>query len=89
MASRIHAAVRWLTKCVCVQVPVSYIYGEHDWMDPLSGLRVCQSVEQDRGKLSPADLQLDSLSGAGHYPFLEQPQKFVDRLLAQLQRYLS
>ncbi|KAK9813732.1 hypothetical protein WJX73_005841 [Symbiochloris irregularis] len=72
-----------------LKVPVSYIYGEYDWMDPAAGLRVCHNVEEERGKLGPADLQVESLADAGHYPFLEQPQKFITALLGQLKTYLQ
>lgn len=117
-------------------------------MDPAAGLKVCYSVEQDRGKLAPQDLQVAahcpalekpfreccmplscflhpvclallacnrssaadvgpwpekhfqeacsvlvwqvaSLEGAGHYPYIEQPQRFMQKLLEQLRPYLQ
>ena len=33
--------------------------------------------------------QVESLADAGHYPFLEQPQKFITALLGQLRTYLQ
>lgn len=46
-----------------LQVPCSFIYGEHDWMKPENGQRVLASVEKQRGKLSPGDLQVQSFPG--------------------------
>ena len=40
------------------QVPVSIIYGEHDWMDPRAGQRVAAAVARDRGRLSATDCQV-------------------------------
>jgi hypothetical protein len=44
--------------CVHVQVPVSFVYGEADWMDPQAGVRVAASVRQSRGSLSHTDCQV-------------------------------
>ena len=44
--------------CVHMQVPVSFVYGEADWMDPQAGMRVAASVRQSRGSLSRTDCQV-------------------------------
>ena len=43
---------------MCLQVPVSFVYGETDWMDPKAGVRVAASVRNSRGTLSPTDCQV-------------------------------
>ena len=43
---------------MCLQVPVSFVYGETDWMDPKAGVRVAASVQQSRGTLSTTDCQV-------------------------------
>ena len=43
---------------MCPQVPVSFVYGETDWMDPKAGVRVAASVRQSRGALSSTDCQV-------------------------------
>ena len=43
---------------MCLQVPVSFVYGETDWMDPKAGVRVAASVQQSRGALSSTDCQV-------------------------------
>ena len=54
-------------------MPVTYIYGEHDWMDPRSGVA------------SAARCRVDGvarvLPGGGHYIFIDQPELFENALL--------
>ena len=70
-----------------VQVPVTFIYGDTDWMDPKGGARVCKEIRQERGQLTPADLLVTSIPQAGHYPFLDQPELFMKALLEQTKPY--
>ena len=70
-----------------MQVPVTFIYGETDWMDPKGGARVCKEIRQERGQLTPADLLVTSIPQAGHYPFLDQPDLFMKALLEQTKPY--
>ncbi len=42
------------------QVPVTFIYGDGDWMEPAAGQRVARAVLQHRGRLSPTDGQVHS-----------------------------
>ena len=76
-----------ITWASCVQVPVTFIYGETDWMDPKGGARVCREIRQERGQLTPADLLVTSIPQAGHYPFLDQPELFMKALLEQTKPY--
>ena len=69
------------------QVPVTFIYGEGDWMDPKGGARVCKEIREERGQLTPADLQVTSIPQAGHYPFLDQPDLFMKALLEHTKPY--
>ena len=41
-----------------LQVPCSLIYGQSDWMKPENGKRVFADMEERRGKLDEADLQV-------------------------------
>ncbi len=70
-----------------MQVPVTFIYGEGDWMDPKGGARVCKEIREERGQLSPADLLVTSIPQAGHYPFLDQPDLFMKALLEHTKPY--
>eukprot|EP00884_Botryococcus_braunii_P004708 jgi/Botrbrau1/14238/Bobra.0381s0002.2 len=66
-----------------LRVPVSFIYGETDWMDPKTGQRVCKAIRDSRGPLSESDLQVSIVPDAGHYPFLDQPERFLEELVEQ------
>lgn len=32
----------------CLQVPVTFIYGEHDWMNPAAGVEVAEILDKVR-----------------------------------------
>ncbi|KAK9821605.1 hypothetical protein WJX81_005670 [Elliptochloris bilobata] len=66
-----------------LRVPVSFVYGEHDWMQPSAGQRVAAATMRARGRLSPYDCKVDIVDQAGHYPFLDQPLIFLGQMLRQ------
>ena len=37
---------------------MTFIYGEHDWMNPQTGKDCCAAIEATRGKLNPDDLKV-------------------------------
>ena len=39
-------------------MPVSFVYGEHDWMQPSVGERVAAATARARGRLSPHDCKV-------------------------------
>ena len=62
--------------------PVSFIYGEHDWMQPASGANVARR-RLAAGKAASCVVVPGS---AGHYVFLEDPAAFLDALLRRVGR---
>ena len=60
--------------------PVSFIYGEHDWMQPASGANVARR-RLAAGKGASCVVVPGS---AGHYVFLEDPAAFLDALLRRV-----
>ena len=62
--------------------PVSFIYGEHDWMQPASGANVARR-RLAAGKGASCVVVPGS---AGHYVFLEDPAAFLDALLRRVGR---
>ena len=50
-------------------VPVTFVYGEHDWMDPKSG----QWVAEQMVRAGRKNVSCHVLPNAGHYPFIDQP----------------
>lgn len=64
-----------------LSVPITFIYGDQDWMDPKAAERVVASIKDARGSKSPGDLKVIMTPSAGHYPFLDQPGIFLHDLL--------
>jgi hypothetical protein len=62
---------------------VSFIYGQNDWMDPLSGgvetWKRCQQMKRE-GKLVP-DIQVYGVKNAGHLVMLENWKEFNSAMI--------
>jgi pimeloyl-ACP methyl ester carboxylesterase len=56
-------------------MPVTYIYGESDWMDPKSGVASAARCCDGACRVLP---------GAGHYVFIDQPEAFERTLLERV-----
>ncbi|GMH32785.1 hypothetical protein BSKO_00619 [Bryopsis sp. KO-2023] len=66
-----------------LKVPVMFIYGESDWMDPSAAMRACKRMERARGPPQNAcDRSVRVLPTAGHFVFLDQPKLFEKELVA-------
>ena len=66
-----------------LQPPITFIYGEHDWMDPAAGKRICKRLAA-RPKQPPAvkhQNEVYFIADTGHFPFLEKPRLFDELLL--------
>lgn len=62
-----------------LKVPVSFVYGASDWMDPKSAAKVCQNIEARKPERScNADRSIRMIPQAGHFVFLDQPVRQVD-----------
>ena len=79
-----------------LKVPVTFVYGQYDWMDPKAAARVCNSLEKEEsrgaagngGKLAEKDRQIIYTPNAGHYPFIDQPGSFLLNILEACEEYL-
>ena len=56
-----------------LKVPVSFIYGVTDWMDPKAARNVCKTIAATRPKLCPSDQAVKIIPDAGHFVFLDNP----------------
>lgn len=70
-----------------LQVPISFIYGSQDWMDPLAADRVIERIRQNRSPLIDGDLKRLTTEWAGHYPYLDQPGVFLKDLMTACGSY--
>lgn len=67
-----------------LSVPVTFIYGESDWMDRKAGQRALDSIKKSRKILSEGDCRLVEIPQAGHYVQIEQKDLFYNELLGCL-----
>lgn len=72
-----------------LQVPLTFIYGEHDWMKPEHAVRVCEQLRQERAPRVPHDLSVEVIADAGHFVFMDQPELFNKALAAVCAQYLT
>jgi hypothetical protein len=73
-----------------ITVPITFIYGDQDWMDPKAAERLINRVRNARRlELVESDLQILTTVSAGHYPFLDQPGAFLMNILDTCGCYLS
>lgn len=70
-------------------VPVTFVYGEHDWMQPSNAVALAQELDRVRPRSVPSDHAVEIIPDAGHYVFLEQPQAFNSTLLRVLAPWLG
>ncbi|KAL5508472.1 hypothetical protein ACEPAH_6091 [Sanghuangporus vaninii] len=63
-----------------LKMPIRFVYGEHDWMDPLGGL---QSIERLRAA-GNYDAKMYVAERAGHHVYLDNPDYVNELLLKEL-----
>ncbi|KAI8865765.1 hypothetical protein GQ42DRAFT_129096, partial [Ramicandelaber brevisporus] len=73
-----------LTKPGSLKMPVTFLYGSHDWMDSKAGQRVVDTLT---GQQQSADLI--TIQKAGHNLFLENSVSFNEELTLVLRKHLD
>ena len=71
------------------QVPMTFIYGDRDWMDPRGGQRALAGARQRRQPTTPGDLRLFTVANSGHYTFVDQPEEFLQLMTTTCQPYIE
>lgn len=72
-----------------LKVPVTFIYGEQDWMDPEAAERTCKRIREAQGQpKNDCDQSIELIPESGHFVFMDQPELF-HRELAKLRRAIS
>ncbi|KAI8474553.1 MAG: Alpha/Beta hydrolase protein [Monoraphidium minutum] len=70
-------------------VPVTFIYGEHDWMNPANAVALSAELDRVRPRAVESDHAVEIIPDAGHYVFIEQPEAFNQTLLRVLRPWLG
>eukprot|EP00210_Caulerpa_lentillifera_P001676 g1611.t1 len=72
-----------------LKVPVSFIYGQTDWMDPKGASKICRSIESNgQTRLAKSDRTISIIPDAGHFVFLDQPELFNEELMKICHEYV-
>ncbi|KAL4445756.1 hypothetical protein ABPG77_008955 [Micractinium sp. CCAP 211/92] len=71
-----------------LDVPITFIYGEADWMDQRAAERVVAAMAKHRDAKFPADLKVMITADAGHYPAIDQPGTVLRQLATACGSYL-
>lgn len=71
-----------------LKVPVTFIYGEHDWMNPAAGVAVAEILDKVRERKVASDHKVEVVPNSGHFVFLEEPQWFNAALYRTTAPYL-
>ena len=63
-----------------LRMPVSFVYGENDWMDWRAGEAAVRHARTTAG----VQADLVRVPGAGHYVMIDQPARFHEQVLRAL-----
>ncbi|KAL6776482.1 CGI58 [Auxenochlorella protothecoides x Auxenochlorella symbiontica] len=76
-------------RCADLSVPVTFFYGDKDWMDPAGAKRMVAALAQQRSPACESDLQILTTPSAGHYLFIDNPSEFMRQVAYATSAYLS
>ncbi|TRM68385.1 Alpha/Beta hydrolase protein [Schizophyllum amplum] len=85
LAPGAHARMPLVDRISALKIPVTFIYGEHDWMDPRGGE---DSVERLR-QAGNGQGRMYVVGRAGHHVYLDNPKAVNDLLMKELDRPVS
>lgn len=75
-------------RATSLKVPLTFIYGENDWMDPEAGKRICKALAAIHTKrngtaprLRPKQNECLVIEHSGHHTYMESPEEFNEILL--------
>ncbi|KAJ6629238.1 alpha beta-hydrolase [Mycena sp. CBHHK59/15] len=82
LAPGAHARLPLVDRIAPLKIPVTFVYGDHDWMDPEGGE---QSVENLR-KAGNGQGRSYIVNNAGHQVYLDNPKAVNDLIVKELDR---
>ncbi|KAJ7499167.1 alpha/beta-hydrolase [Mycena latifolia] len=82
LAPGAHARMPLVDRIAALKIPVTFVYGDHDWMDPEGGE---QSVENLR-KAGNGQARSYIVNNAGHHVYLDNPKAINDLMVRELDR---
>ncbi|KAK7060339.1 hypothetical protein VNI00_001104 [Paramarasmius palmivorus] len=85
LAPGAYARLPLVDRVSALKIPVTFVYGDQDWMDPEGGY---QSVEEMR-KAGNGQGRMYIVNNAGHHVYLDNPKVVNDLLVKELDRRIS
>ncbi|KAJ8086392.1 hypothetical protein PM082_005215 [Marasmius tenuissimus] len=82
LAPGAHARMPLVDRISALKIPVTFVYGDQDWMDPEGG---ADSVEALR-KAGNGQGKMYIVNNAGHHVYLDNPKAVNDLLVKELDR---
>ncbi|KAJ7276153.1 Alpha/Beta hydrolase protein [Mycena haematopus] len=82
LAPGAHARMPLVDRIAALKIPVTFVYGDHDWMDPEGGE---QSVENLR-KAGNGQAHSYIVNNAGHHVYLDNPMAVNNLIIRELNR---
>lgn len=82
LAPGAYARMPIVDRISALKIPVTFVYGDHDWMDPSGGQESVERLRQagnGRGRMYMVD-------DAGHHVYLDNPRAINDLLVKELDR---
>jgi cardiolipin-specific phospholipase len=80
LAPYAHAHMPLVDRIHALKIPITFVYGEHDWMDPVGGL---QSLEKLR-RAGNQNGRMSAVPNAGHHLYLDNTTAVNDLLIEEL-----
>ncbi|KAF8450742.1 Alpha/Beta hydrolase protein [Boletus edulis BED1] len=82
LAPYAHARMPLVDRVTALKIPITFVYGEHDWMDPVGGLQALENLRlagNENGRMFV-------VPNAGHHVYLDNPTATNDLLVEELNR---
>ncbi|KAG6903362.1 hypothetical protein C0995_013115 [Termitomyces sp. Mi166 len=82
LAPGAHARLPLVDRISALKIPITFVYGDHDWMDPEGGRQAVENLRQaGNGKG-----RMYIISHAGHHVYLDNVKAVNDLLVKELDR---
>ncbi|KAI6004053.1 Alpha/Beta hydrolase protein [Pisolithus albus] len=75
-----HARMPLVDRISALKMPITFAYGEHDWMDPVGGLQSLQQLREAGNHFG----RMFVIPSAGHHLYLDNPRAVDDLLIQEL-----
>ncbi|KAI0773990.1 alpha/beta-hydrolase [Fomes fomentarius] len=82
LAPGAHARRPMVDRIAALKIPVTFVYGDHDWMDPEGGKESVERLRQAGNGFG----RMYMIPHAGHHVYLDNPKAMNDLLVKELDR---